>query len=61
MGVSVYVARTRMTWLARARALRPSRWALLMVLGFLVGPFFVAAWRALVRLAVRAFRIDVFP
>jgi hypothetical protein len=33
----------------------------LLVLGFVLGPFVVAAWLALVRLALQLFRIEVFP
>jgi hypothetical protein len=33
----------------------------LIVLGFALGPFVVGAWLALVRLAFRLFRIEVFP
>ena len=39
----------------------PPRFAMLVVLGILLGPFVIAAWLALVRLAFRLFRIEVFP
>lgn len=46
--------------LARALAFRPSRFALLIVLGLLLGPFAVAAWLALWRLAMWLAWIDLF-
>ena len=48
-------------WLPRPRLTWPPRLAVLIVLGFLLAPFAVAAWLALVRMAFRLFRIEVFP
>ena len=51
--MSMRLPRPRLTW--------PPRLAALIVAGLLVGPFVVAAWLALVRVAFRLFWIEVFP